>query len=549
MSLVKNLKSKKTLNLIICCMLATILITTVNSISELNSSERQFVVGPPPPTQKVFFGATNLVPPTTVVSPPVVTNIINPPVQEVISNSSSTTSNILPFYMLFAKLAYCNGKIIKTTTCSFCDNLKGYTTFITHSIKDQTGRRFLFAILINDQKAEVVITFSGPKTENSGSLFSDIYSKGFTTVSDLDNIRVETSYWEIYSKLLRIMLQTKVKEVQLNQRSGYKFKFVGHSFGGSLAILAAFDLKRRGVLEKVPQVYTFGQLRIGDLNFVNTVNQHLQIIKVVKDNDYITRSPNCFFANGRYNCESNINNMFARLPELRSYYTSYFSNISPLLENNPFLFSNPCFGPDLPIIRNMIPAVQVPNINIEVKKLIEAEAINEGNYQQQQPNQNLNQFNNNPNDNSNLIKNNSILNNQPQTQTQTNNTDKNTNTNAITDNKTSNDEKAKQEQVDALKTANSNPRLTGTEKFLKENETPRLHKDTTETLKKDENNAQLNNQIKARTNIINNTSTDSNSSSEAHEQADNTSNDNNVDNSEDATMRFKELNNKVEKTL
>ena len=291
---------------------------------------------------------------------------------------TNNNSEILPFYMMFAKLAYCPGRTIKRISCTFCNNFKGYSTFVSHSNKYQSGKRILFAILINDEKSEVVVTFSGPKSKHLGDLYSEIYSKGFVYVKELDNIRIESTYWSIYSSLMRPVLEKSIRSLQLYKRFNYKIKFIGHSFGGSLAVLAAYDLKRRGVLEHVPEVFTYGQLRIGDMNFVNMVNQHLQIIKVLKDDDYITRSPNCYFSQGKYICDSNFNYIFNKIPTLKDYYNNYFYNVDPLINSNSQLFIKPYFGPEVPQVRKLIPAIESPSINNnQIKRIVEAEDVNE----------------------------------------------------------------------------------------------------------------------------------------------------------------------------
>jgi len=114
-------------------------------------------------------------------------------------------------------------------------------------------------------------------------------------------------------------------------RLTYQFIFTGYSIGGSLAILSAFDLTKSKVLTKAinkTTVYTYGSLRIGDSKFVALVNGTVTLFRVVKQNDYVVRVPNCYYSiiAGVWRCYSRpaikkyiIRNRFPT----KLYYTKY----------------------------------------------------------------------------------------------------------------------------------------------------------------------------------------------------------------------------------
>ena len=236
----------------------------------------------------------------------------------------------LPFYVSLAKLAYCPQKTIKNLSCSFCDKLVEYNTYYVHSIKDDLGRRFQLSIIYNDLRAEIVVSFSGPTSEQ-GEFFNKLYTQGFIAPPELRGVGIETGYWLVYNQFIRPELVSKLQQLKISNRGHYRYIFVGHSFGGSLALLSAYDMVTKGILIP-PVVYTYGQLRIGDLNFVNAVNKTLQIVKVVKYNDFLTRIPNCLFINGSYKCSQEPSIFFNQMPGLNTYFSNYYG-MSP----NPFV--------------------------------------------------------------------------------------------------------------------------------------------------------------------------------------------------------------------
>lgn len=230
-------------------------------------------------------------------------------------------------YASFARLAYCGKNLIQDLSCSFCNNFTGnsYATFFIHSVMKENNRLFQFAILYSDLKREVVVTFSGPGTEH-GNYFNSLYESGFIEVPELGGVKVEREYWEVYSTAFRQILNEKIHTIASSNRAGYTFILVGHSFGGSLATLASYDLVMNGVIIKTetsPLVYTYGQLRIGDSEFVNRVNNSVRLVKIMRNDDYVTRMPNCMFQNGMYRCYNNPNTAMSRFPTMRRYVHGY----------------------------------------------------------------------------------------------------------------------------------------------------------------------------------------------------------------------------------
>lgn len=64
----------------------------------------------------------------------------------------------------------------------------------------------------------------------------------------------------------------------------------GHSLGGVFAVLAAHDMLLH-TATRPRAVYTFGSPRMGDSDFVRTMQKRLPIYRLVNDEDLVTRVP------------------------------------------------------------------------------------------------------------------------------------------------------------------------------------------------------------------------------------------------------------------
>ncbi|WOL08516.1 hypothetical protein Cni_G17269 [Canna indica] len=108
------------------------------------------------------------------------------------------------------------------------------------------------------------------------------------TSSDLDRNK-ENAYYCIRSKLKTLLHENKNAE----------FIVTGHSLGGALAVLFPAILvfhKEEELLKKLLGVYTFGQPRVGDQQFVRFMEAHLchpvpKYLRMVYCNDLVPRLP------------------------------------------------------------------------------------------------------------------------------------------------------------------------------------------------------------------------------------------------------------------
>ena len=234
-------------------------------------------------------------------------------------------------YHSFANLAYCPGDIINQLGCPLCDSILDASFEVYKFHKEQVnGYDFTFVVLYSKNRHEVVVTFSGPKSPKP-EFYSTIYASGF---GKFQGVKVEQTYLDSYKGNFRRELHSVVKqyfEEHNDKKVETKVVFVGHSFGGSIATLAAFDLVKSGIVEAcdqmdTPVVYSYGQLRIGDAEFVEEVNKLFRVVRVIKNSDYYPRMPNCRWSKtlGKFRCPRDHNNVITNYPEHWHYIMNYY---------------------------------------------------------------------------------------------------------------------------------------------------------------------------------------------------------------------------------
>ena len=238
-------------------------------------------------------------------------------------------------YHSFANIAYCPGDVINQLSCPLCSDIVDNSFEVFKFKKHKVGHHvFTWVILYSTTRNEVVISFSGPRNA-SPVFYSSVHSRGFEDKGN--GISIERTYSEIYegkfkTKLEKALVDYMSKFSALDNQ--HKYVFVGHSFGGSLATLAAYDLVTRNVIIpnaelSSPIVYSYGALRIGNAAFVDSINSLFKVVRIIKANDVYPRIPSCTWSASlnKFRCEEEDeivqlgNN---NRPELLNYIQNYY---------------------------------------------------------------------------------------------------------------------------------------------------------------------------------------------------------------------------------
>lgn len=230
-------------------------------------------------------------------------------------------------YLNFAKIPYCG----EYEECKICKEIqeKGYSYKSSQNAEIE-GQSINFVVYRNKEKQETVVSFSGPKSDNM-KFIHKIYMKGFSFEgSEIMNTPIEAVFLEAYTAIKAKML--KVLTEILHENEDEKIILVGHSFGGSLAILTAYDLKKSNVLTKVnsPKLITFGALKMGNATFMKSLQRIIPvgIIRLRSELDLFYYIPRCVFNYDLnvFHCYTSYVNLIKIWP-VYAHYLYYYSPV------------------------------------------------------------------------------------------------------------------------------------------------------------------------------------------------------------------------------
>ena len=225
------------------------------------------------------------------------------------------------YFQKFIPISYCYNEDIENSPSKCCeketlsDGWKRYNQS-SHEIKGTTHNRlwrytlgwfddykYNFQIFVNDKNRKILVLFPGTRKNLKQILKEVIQSR---MVSGIDaNIKEVKAVKYFYDKYLLIRekmfatldwLLTKKTE-----RRKYQFIFEGHSLGGAIATLAAYDYGNKNdkfykpKFRQLPVLITYGAPVVGNQLFVNVLEKKIPIIiRVVKENDsipYLIKEP------------------------------------------------------------------------------------------------------------------------------------------------------------------------------------------------------------------------------------------------------------------
>jgi hypothetical protein len=195
-------------------------------------------------------------------------------------------------FLSFAQVPYCNKEVINALACPLCSSILDNSYKVKEIIKTSVeGRDFNAVILQSNNQREIVITFGGPKILNDPEFYSVIYRGGYSRFLD---IKVETIFAHVYQGGFDRKIRNAVSNL-LKSHPGYGVVLVGHSFGGALATLSAYDLYINDIISEhnYPKVYSYGGLTIGDASLANFLNKRMKVVRIIKNTDIAPVLNNC----------------------------------------------------------------------------------------------------------------------------------------------------------------------------------------------------------------------------------------------------------------
>jgi hypothetical protein len=223
-----------------------------------------------------------------------------------------TNEEYARMYARFAQLPYCTINELTERSCQLCKNLEAEGNItIEQAIKKDIRPNIALHMVTSIKDGEYIISFAGPKSSIPSDLqyIQNIYRMGQSKIPDLGGKLVENEFWSAYR-----MIQDDLREkVQRFKESQYlSFKLVGHSFGGAIALLAAYDLVLSGRIEaERVHVITYAALKIGDQSIDQIIEKTSNPIRVAQEADPYN-NPTCVYM-------PNINSFYCYKRQMITY--------------------------------------------------------------------------------------------------------------------------------------------------------------------------------------------------------------------------------------
>uniref|UniRef100_A0AC35GAD1 Fungal lipase-like domain-containing protein n=1 Tax=Panagrolaimus sp. PS1159 TaxID=55785 RepID=A0AC35GAD1_9BILA len=155
--------------------------------------------------------------------------------------------------------------------------------------------------IINDVKREIIVVFAADEPKNqdtlTGMLKYNDDPHDFKNYGNVHNLfyDLETQIWNFVHKI-----------IAYKDYHSYPVTYTGYSIGGAVATLAAMQTVADNLRESSHiTLITFGEPRVGNLIFANSVDRELpNIFRITHRGDPIVHLPPCL-SNGKYTCTTN----------------------------------------------------------------------------------------------------------------------------------------------------------------------------------------------------------------------------------------------------
>ena len=212
------------------------------------------------------------------------------PVRRQDSGITQSLFDDLTSHVKLAGAAYCD--LSSGFTCQYCADFPNFvvaTTFDT-STYDTVGY-----VGTSPDTNEIIVGFRGSQSAENWYEDGKFDQQAYVpTVGTCDGCNVHIGFDESWKDASAQVLQTVASLQQSNP--SYGVSVVGHSLGGAVAALAAYDLYQTGANVRL---YTYGQPRTGDSTFAAAMDsvfgaQDGNALRTVHFDDPIPRVPGEF---------------------------------------------------------------------------------------------------------------------------------------------------------------------------------------------------------------------------------------------------------------
>ena len=231
-------------------------------------------------------------------------------------NPEETITNfnvdMISYYLWFSSFGYCDNTVISSGKCCKAQILKNWKVLkykeYTEKLKDwdiynmfkeeldrlgllENENRYIynFAILRSDVYKKFIICFPG--TTKLFQLIDEITQNNFESFLQSRDIKVQKYFYYVFKLIYKDIFSVDIIN-ELNMNKDYQIIFTGHSLGGALATLISYYYSKNDLSINEPVLITFGQPRVGNVNFAKDYMEKIKkVFRVAREDDLVTKIP------------------------------------------------------------------------------------------------------------------------------------------------------------------------------------------------------------------------------------------------------------------
>ena len=224
----------------------------------------------------------------------------------------SFSVDMISYYLWFSSFGYCDDEVISEGKCCRRQIMENwelidhkqynilkiekdnilfplFELLKTFNIEYKGIYHYNYAILKSDKFKKFIVCFPG--TSTLLQLLGELFMSGFVQYSKSKNINVMKFFYDVFKLIYKDIFKESFIS-NLKKNSDYQIIFTGHSLGGAIATLISYYYADEKISTNEPVLITFGQPRVGDLNFAKDYMRLIPLVfRVARENDIVTKIP------------------------------------------------------------------------------------------------------------------------------------------------------------------------------------------------------------------------------------------------------------------